>query len=96
MCGTIGRAIVVKVASAGVVTAVAATAAVARAGVVAAAAMEVDMEVDMVAGRPRGAMEVMVAEDTVVATAGAHLKGTVEAMVEAVAAASATTTLELD
>ena len=52
--------------------------------------------VDMVAGRPRGAMEVMVAEDTVVATAGAHLKGTVEAMVEAVAAASATTTLELD
>ena len=69
--------------------------AAARAGA-AAAATAVDMEVDMVVGRPRAVMEVMVAEVTAAATAGARPKGMEEAMVEEVAAASATTTSELD
>ena len=44
--------------------------------------MEADMEVDMVAGRPRGAMEVMEAEVTVVATAGARRRAATVGMVE--------------
>ena len=56
----------------------------------------VDMEVDMVAGRPRGAMEVMEAGAAMEAAATAEARRRAMEEAATAAAASATTTLELD
>ena len=90
----------VKVASAGVGTAAVTVGAeeamvAARAGA-AAVDMGADMEVDMVAGRPRGAMEVMEAGAAMEAAATAEARRRAMEEAATAAAASATTTLGLD